>query len=120
MKTLSVKQPWADALVYGAKTIEVRSWSTDYRGPVLICEQAETGNASWYDSLALAHCLPYWGRIVGLVDLLECRPMTKADEDAALCNYEVNAYAWVTTPIGTPARSFLELTVSLNLRVVLV
>jgi hypothetical protein len=29
---LSVRQPWAELIVTGKKTIEIRSWSTDYRG----------------------------------------------------------------------------------------
>jgi hypothetical protein len=33
---LSVKQPWASMITAGRKTIEVRSWSTHYRGPLLI------------------------------------------------------------------------------------
>lgn len=36
MKTLSVRQPWAWLIVNGYKNIENRSWSTDYRGPLLI------------------------------------------------------------------------------------
>lgn len=37
MKALSVRQPWANHIVIGIKEIEYRSWSTDYRGPLLIC-----------------------------------------------------------------------------------
>lgn len=33
---LSLKQPWATLLVHGLKTIEVRSWRTARRGPLLI------------------------------------------------------------------------------------
>lgn len=33
---LSIRQPWASAIVLGGKDIENRSWSTDYRGPLLI------------------------------------------------------------------------------------
>lgn len=33
---LSVKQPWAALLVAGVKTVEVRTWGTRRRGPVLI------------------------------------------------------------------------------------
>jgi hypothetical protein len=33
---LSLKQPWATLLAHGRKTIEVRRWSTTYRGPLLI------------------------------------------------------------------------------------
>lgn len=35
-KMLTLWQPWASLIVVGAKTIETRSWSTDYRGPLVI------------------------------------------------------------------------------------
>lgn len=34
---LSVRQPWADRIARGIKTIELRTWRTNYRGPLLIC-----------------------------------------------------------------------------------
>ena len=37
MKALSLWQPWASAIAQGLKTCETRSWSTDYRGPLIIC-----------------------------------------------------------------------------------
>lgn len=36
MKAISICQPWASAIFLGYKTIETRSWSTTYRGPLLI------------------------------------------------------------------------------------
>src|SRR5262245_20657242 len=33
---ISVKQPWAALLVSGLKTVEVRTWPTSKRGPILI------------------------------------------------------------------------------------
>ena len=36
MKTLSVKQPYASFICHGIKTVENRTWSTDYRGKILI------------------------------------------------------------------------------------
>ena len=36
LKALSVQQPWANLIADGNKTIEVRSKSTSYRGPLLI------------------------------------------------------------------------------------
>lgn len=33
---LTVRQPWATAIALGRKTIEVRTWRTAWRGPVLI------------------------------------------------------------------------------------
>jgi hypothetical protein len=40
VKGLSVKQPWAGFIADGRKTIETRTWKTDYRGPLLICASA--------------------------------------------------------------------------------
>ena len=36
MKCLSVSQPYADLIVQGKKTIELRSWNTRFRGEFLI------------------------------------------------------------------------------------
>lgn len=36
MKVLSLWQPWASLVTLGVKTIETRSWSTKYRGPLAI------------------------------------------------------------------------------------
>lgn len=36
MKCLSVSQPFADLIVKGKKTIELRSWNTNFRGEFLI------------------------------------------------------------------------------------
>jgi len=36
MKALSLPQPWAMLVIMGVKEIEKRSWSTAYRGPMLI------------------------------------------------------------------------------------
>ena len=36
MKAITVRQPWASLIAAGVKTIETRSWRTDYRGPIAI------------------------------------------------------------------------------------
>lgn len=36
MKVLSVRQPWAWAIIHGGKDIENRNWKTNYRGPLAI------------------------------------------------------------------------------------
>jgi hypothetical protein len=35
-KALSIRQPWAHLIVAGIKQIENRTWTTRYRGPLLI------------------------------------------------------------------------------------
>jgi hypothetical protein len=36
MKTISIKQPWAELIITGVKDVENRNWPTDYRGPIII------------------------------------------------------------------------------------
>ena len=48
MRALSVKQPWASLIASGQKTIETRTWRTDYRGDLLIVssrQPADQGRA---------------------------------------------------------------------------
>ena len=32
MKALSIRQPWAELIMQGRKTLELRTWRTNYRG----------------------------------------------------------------------------------------
>ena len=78
MRVLTVRQPWASLIVLGHKNIENRTWSTRYRGPLLIhAASAPSVNAREARALAaslgvgLPASLPL-GRIVGVVNLDEC------------------------------------------------
>src|SRR5579863_2384975 len=35
-RALSIRQPWVDLILRGLKTIEVRNWRMDLRGPILL------------------------------------------------------------------------------------
>jgi hypothetical protein len=82
MKALSVKQPWANMIASGEKTIETRTWATDYRGPLLIVSAKEPR-------------IEPAGYALAVVQLKDCRPMTRADECAACCSTYKGAYSWV-------------------------
>lgn len=82
MKALSVKQPWANLIASGEKTIETRVWATDYRGDILIVSSKQP-------RIEPAGCA------VAVVELAECRPMTLSDEEAAKCQIYDDAVAWV-------------------------
>lgn len=73
MKTLYVIQPWANALVDGAKTFEVRSWTTPHRGLLLICARASPENVLWRNEVNKVNRVLYAGCVIGIVDLLDCR-----------------------------------------------
>ena len=66
----------------GEKTIEVRSWSTKYRGKLLICAGAKP------------HGDDPTGVAVAVVDLVECRPFAPGDESAA-CAADPGDFAWL-------------------------
>ena len=83
IKAISLHQPWASWIAEGKKTIETRMWPTRYRGPLLIVSTRSPKVAGY--PLGKALCI---------VQLVNCRPMTKADEDAAMCNWEPGRYAW--------------------------
>lgn len=94
MKALSIKQPWANAIMCGRKTLEIRTWSTDYRGPLLICASLRPHTNPEYiapDALAanFLRQLPTHpiGAAIGVCNLIDCRPMTKADERLAMCQW---------------------------------
>ncbi len=82
VKAISVKQPWANMVASGEKTIETRTWSTDYRGELLIVSSKSPRIAPAGFGLAIA-------------TLVGCRPMAKDDEAAACCEIYPNAKAWV-------------------------
>jgi len=82
MKALSIKQPWANMIAEGEKTIETRTWSTNYRGEILIVSARDPD-------------IPPAGCAVAVATLADCRRMSVLDEPAACCRKYPDAYAWV-------------------------
>jgi hypothetical protein len=76
MKAISIKQPWASLAAAGYKTVECRTWKTAYRGELLIC--SSKGDVEINDGL-----ISPGGMALGVVDLLDIRPMTKNDLESA-------------------------------------
>ena len=88
MKTLSIRQPWAWAIMHGGKDIENRDWPTKIRGTVLI----HTGKKKDYAEFLSVKCfveetgldihlpnyheMPY-GCIIGSVEVVDC--VTESD-----------------------------------------
>jgi hypothetical protein len=72
MKALSLRQPWADLIVYGIKDVENRRWSTRHRG-LLVIHAART-----LDLVAMervGHLLtrePPTGALIGTVEVFDC------------------------------------------------
>jgi hypothetical protein len=82
MKALSVKQPWANMIAAGEKTIETRTWGTDYRGDLLIVS-------------AKSPRIHPAGFALAVAQLVDCRSMTEKDQLEACSSYYEGAMAWV-------------------------
>lgn len=111
MKALSVRQPWASMIAQGHKTIEWRSWRTNYRGPLLICS-GKTPDAVYlaFDPDEATQNWPL-GVAVATVELVEVRPF-EPQKDAKPAMIEdddlasMHGFSWVLeNPVavsGTP------------------
>lgn len=75
---LSVRQPWADLIVDGIKEVENRSWSTNFRGFILIHASRTVDRAALQ---RVTHLLgispaseyrPVIGAIIGYTEILDC------------------------------------------------
>jgi hypothetical protein len=80
-KALATRQPWASLIASGRKQIEVRTWRTNYRGPLVIVASGTPIREGMRKHPAYADaprsCL------VALVDLVDVRPMRTKDASAA-------------------------------------
>jgi hypothetical protein len=84
---LAIQQPWAELILRGVKTFEIRSQPTQLRGTIYVYASkrlsqlpaAETAVRRWKLDLG---ALPL-GRVVGSVDITDCRPARPADHQAA-------------------------------------
>lgn len=85
MKALSIHPEYAMNIIKGLKTVEVRSWTTKYRGDLLVCSTAKKGKG-----LVSGHAL-------GVVTLSDVSPMKRGHARAAMVNEYENwdgYYAW--------------------------
>lgn len=84
MRALSVRQPWAWAIIHAGKNIENRNWQTKYRGPLLI-HAGRTLPTGWDRDIVkdtiqksdrdFPDCEGSWnlcGGIIGSVELVDC------------------------------------------------
>jgi len=92
MKAISVKQPWANLIASGQKTIETRSQKTAHRGDLLIV----SSKSPPIEPAGFALCI---------VQVINCRRMIPSDEARAKCKYFPNLYSWVFTNIR-PIKQF--------------
>jgi ASCH domain-containing protein len=82
---LSIRQPWAAYVVSGYKTIELRTWPTDYRGWLWI-HAGRTPDLDAMDVFQLSPERFRYGGLVGIAHLAACEPIETPTEWYTLRN----------------------------------
>lgn len=81
MKAISIRQPWAELILQGKKTLELRTWTVGYRGPLAIHASRtidrEACAAYGIDPVQLTT-----GALVGTVELTAITELSKVEFDA--------------------------------------
>ena len=86
MKALSIHPVYAMCIVTGQKTVECRSWTTNYRGDILICSTAKKEKGT----------IP--GHALGVVTLEDIVPFQRKHlKGAMMNNFSPEDYAWILT-----------------------
>lgn len=86
MKALSIHPIYACAISEGAKSVECRTWKTDYRGDIVICSTAKK-----YHGTIPAHALS----VVELVDIVPFEKKHLKDALMYADDMPDGAFAWI-------------------------
>jgi len=112
-KVLTVRQPWAHLIIDGTKTVENRTWKTDYRGPIAIHAAASVCRET-IEQFELDPDELHFGAVIGIVELADIVTQHRSP-------FFTGPFGWVLKkpramrPV--PMRGQLKLfTASLNLR----
>ncbi|MES1204616.1 MAG: response regulator [Pseudomonadota bacterium] len=92
IRAVTIRQPEVTRLAAGEARVEVKTWRTDYRGDILLVS-------------ALTPWIEPAGYAIAVGQLVDCRPMNKADEADAGKKFYANAQAWVFATVR-PIRIF--------------
>lgn len=98
MKAIAIKQPWAEAIVFGHKDTENRNWATKFRGTVLVHASKKFDRREMATFNALIEDRNIWrpldlpddayvserlrtrcGGIIGAVDIVDCVDEPQSD-----------------------------------------
>jgi len=101
MRALSVRQPWAELILRGSKTIECRTRPTFVRERIWIYAAEGRAKRDTLSTITIPDqaALPR-GVLVGSVELLACRRLRPSDAAAACMPIDFEGYAWLVTVDG--------------------
>ena len=115
MKVLSIREPYATLIKDGIKTIETRSWKTNYRGKILI-HACKTKQKIKEEIKPLIKSNLCYGKIICVADLVDCifmdeqyiKKIKEENFNNYICgNYQIGRYGWVLKNIKILDNQFL-------------
>lgn len=99
---LSIKQPWAALIAAGRKTVEVRTWSSPRRGPILIhaAKIPDPRPEAWdaLDTQEMRTAAEFRGGFVAVAEIVDCILYDSPEAFAADVGRHFNAPAWFRPP----------------------
>jgi hypothetical protein len=99
---LSIRQPWAALVAAGEKTLEIRSWRTNYRGPILIhAAKLKDRRLEAWDRVVtpeVEYLTAVTGGFFAEVNLVGCRPYNSPEGFAADRARHLNDPSWYGPP----------------------
>lgn len=104
MKAISLRQPWAGLIAAGIKTIETRTWSTNYRGELLIHAAKKIDRDAVdvlkhiFDINDLPDICEVQGAILCKVTLVTCVEWKLIHSDKSYCD-AFGGFAWILEDI---------------------
>lgn len=113
MKVLSLTEPFATLIKNGVKTIETRSWKTNYRGKLYIHASSTKIPKDYRSNKDLMSLVDVnelnYGNIICCCDLVDCIEMDNAfideikkNKNEYICGlYSKGRYAWILKNIET-------------------
>jgi len=99
MKALSIRQPWAELILQGRKTIELRTWQTHYRGRIAI-HASQTVREEACTAYGLDPAGVVRGALVGTVELVDILTLDEAawealrDQHLSLRDFPGPMFGW--------------------------
>ena len=95
-----MRQPWVELILRGIKTLEIRSQPTSVRGPIYLYAAKTIASEPFARDARREHDVSWepttLQRLVGVVEIVGCRPTTPADVAASCVPAAslANHFAW--------------------------
>lgn len=114
MRALTVRQPWAWAIIHGGKNIENRTWQTKHRGDLAIhtAQQVDTAGVAVVAELSEPPLFPWptdvnptavFGAVIGVVALDDVHHADDCWNGKSHCSFwaEPGVFHWEVRPLLT-------------------